>query len=128
MHKMIFCYFFVRFCFCCYTFAPLQAREIVVLAYRNCATSVTRRDKVNKRSNRKKSISHCALAFMAFAKGQLYKTVTDFHCPLLSKRLSKFVVYCVVNHWKTRVFQFLKDRVLTHLWQGKLIYDGYLFI
>lgn len=69
VHKMIFCYFFVRFWFCCYTFPPLWTREIVVLANRNCATSVTRREELNKRSNRKKSIcTHRSLAFMALLR------------------------------------------------------------
>lgn len=110
VHKMIFCYFFVRFWFCCYNFPPLWIGEIVVLAHRNWATSVTWREELNKRSSRKKINFYTLFpGFYGSAKEQLYKTMTDFHCPFLSKRLSKFLVCCVVKQTgKLHFFSLLK--------------------
>lgn len=64
--------------------------------------------------------------FYGSAEGQLYRAATDFHCPFLSKRSSKFLVCCVVNHTgKLDLFLVApRHKVLTHLWQGKLIRGG----
>lgn len=120
VHKIILLYFFVQILILLLYLFKISAREIVVLADRNCAISVSGGE-WNMSSIRKKSVLLPVL--YGSAGGQLYKASAST-LPLLSKRL--FAV-CLITLEKWKILIVERYEIFTHLWEVKLIYDGDLF-